>query len=71
MDAHSIDTTFAFPDLATHPLDEFEIASDKLDFPVAGDEPLGVFRGLLAATVIQIGFVLLVALGWQLWRYLR
>jgi hypothetical protein len=71
MDAHSIDTDFAFPDLATRALDENEAASDKLDFPVAGDEPLGVFRGLVAAAMIQIGFALLVTLGWQLWRFLR
>ncbi|HZZ41160.1 MAG TPA: hypothetical protein VFE06_18625 [Acidobacteriaceae bacterium] len=71
MDAHSIDTNFAFPDLATRALDETEAASDKLDFPVGGDEPLGVFRGLVAAAMIQFGVLMLVALGWQLWHFLR
>ncbi len=71
MDAHSIDTNFAFPDLATRPLDENEIVSDTLGFPPSGEEPLGIFRGLIAAAVIQTGFVLLVVLGWQVWRFLR
>lgn len=71
MDAHSLDTDFAFPDLATRALDENEIASDKLNFPPNGDKPLGIFRGLVAAAMIQIGVVLLVALGWQLWHFLR
>ncbi|MGA7525461.1 MAG: hypothetical protein WBW84_23635 [Acidobacteriaceae bacterium] len=71
MDAHSIDTDFVFPDLATHSLNENELHSDTLDFPLAGEEPLGVFRGLLAAAMIQVGVVLLGILGWQLWRFLR
>jgi hypothetical protein len=71
MDAHSIDSNFAFPDLAKRLLEEDEIASDKLEFPPAGDEPLGVFRGLVAAAVIQTGFVLVLVLGWQVWRFFR
>jgi hypothetical protein len=71
MDVHSIDTHFAFPDLATRALDDHEIASDTLDFPPAREEPLGVFRGLVAATVIQIGVIVLGVLGWQLLRFLR
>ncbi|HEY1810532.1 MAG TPA: hypothetical protein VGG42_18350, partial [Acidobacteriaceae bacterium] len=66
-----IDNRFAFPDLATRALDENELHSDTLDFPPPSEEPLGVFRGLVAATLIEIGFVLLLALGWQLWRFLR
>ena len=71
MDARSMDNNFAFPDLATRALDEAEAASDKLDFPVGGDEPLGIFRGLVAAAMIQIGVLLFAALVWQLWHFLR
>jgi hypothetical protein len=69
MEAQPLDKEFAFPDLATRSLQEDEIRSDTLDFPTTGEEPLGVFRGLLAAAIIQIGFVLLIVLGWQLWRF--
>lgn len=71
MDAHPIDHHLAFPDLATRSLNEDEIRSDTLDFPTAGDEPLGIFHGLVAAAVIQVGFGLLVVLGWQIWRFFR
>ncbi|MFZ0631879.1 MAG: hypothetical protein WA399_19245 [Acidobacteriaceae bacterium] len=71
MDAHPLDTDFAFPDLATRSLAEDEVHSDHLDFPHAGEEPLGVFRGLVAAAMIQIGVLLLVVLGWQVWKFLR
>ncbi|MGA8529755.1 MAG: hypothetical protein WB622_08575 [Acidobacteriaceae bacterium] len=71
MDAHSINTDFAFPELAARLLDENEIVSDTLDFPPNGDEPLGIFRGLVAALAIQFGVLLLGLLGWQLWRFLR
>ncbi|HEX3662278.1 MAG TPA: hypothetical protein VHU89_12645 [Acidobacteriaceae bacterium] len=71
MDARSIDTNFAFPDLATRPLEEGEAASDRLDFPPPSEEPLGVFRGFVAATMIEFGFFLLVVLGCQIWRFLR
>jgi len=71
MDVHSLDTNFAFPELATRALSQDEIGSERLDFPPAGEEPLGVFRGLVAAAMIQIGVILLVVLGWQVWRFLR
>lgn len=71
MDAHSIDNQFAFPDLATRALDELEARSATPDFPPAGDEPLGVVRGVVAAVAIEIGFGLLGVLGWQIWRFLH
>lgn len=71
MDAHPIDTDFAFPELARRALNEDEVNSDRLDFPPAGEDPLGIFRGLVAAVVIQIGIALVAVLGWQVWRYLR
>ncbi|HEX3985545.1 MAG TPA: hypothetical protein VHX13_02955 [Acidobacteriaceae bacterium] len=71
MDAHPLNTPLAFPDLARRALDEYEIASSTLDFPPADEEPLGVFHGLVAAAMIQVGFLLLVGLGWQIWRFLR
>lgn len=71
MDAQSVENDFAFPDLATRSLNEDEIRSDTLEFLSLGEEPLGVFRGLLAASVIQVGFVILIVLGWRLWHYVR
>ncbi len=71
MDARPLDNNFAFPDLATRSLKEDEIRSDTLDFLPPGEEPLGVFRGLLAASMIQVGFVILIVLGWRVWHYLR
>lgn len=71
MDAHPIDTDLAFPELATRVLDEDEIHSDRLDFPRTGEDPLGVFRGLVAAAAIQIGIALLAVLGWQVWHFFR
>jgi len=71
MDAHPIDTDLAFPELATRALNEEEIRSDRLDFPPAGEDPLGIFRGLVAAAAIQIGIALLAVLGWQIWRFFR
>lgn len=70
MTAHPLDTDFAFPQLATRILDKDELASDTLDFP-PDEKPLGIFRGLLAATMIEIGLGLLVILGWQVWHFLR
>jgi hypothetical protein len=70
MDAHPLDNDFAFPALATRALNDNEIASDTVDFS-AGEEPLGIFRGLVAAVVIQIGIALLGILGWQLWQWIR
>lgn len=71
MDVQSVENDFAFPDLATRSLNEDEIRSDTLEFLSPGEEPLGVFRGLLAASVIQVGFVILIVLGWWLWHYVR
>lgn len=71
MDAHPIDTDLAFPDLATRALNEEELRSDRLVFPPPGEDPLGVFRGLVAGAAIQIGVVLLAILGWQVWRFFR
>jgi len=71
MDAHPIDTNFAFPELANRALSEDEVHSDRLDFPPGGEDPLGIFRGLVAAAMIQIGIALLGVLGWQLWRFFR
>ncbi len=71
MDAHSIDNQLAFPDLATRVLDEVEARSDTLEFLPPGEEPLGVFRGMVAAVAIEIGFGLLGVLGWQIWRFLH
>lgn len=71
MDAQPIDTDFAFPELANRALSQEELSSDRLDFPPAGEDPLGIFRGLLAAAMIQIGIALLAVLGWQVWHFLR
>lgn len=69
MDAHSIDTNFAFPELAVRPL-ENEIP-DPPGFGPSTDEGIGAFRGLAAAIMIQIGVALLGILGWQLWHFIR
>lgn len=69
MNAHSVDTHFAFPELANGPIED--VQSDPSAMGPEPDAPMGAFRGLVAAMMIQIGFGLLVVLGWQVVQFFR